>query len=104
LVERAAVLHRVSGGNLLECFAAIPDPRRRRGIRHALPTILGLCTAAVLAGCVLLTEITEWIVAADRELLAALGCRRGKGGRCQPPHPDTIERVFTLLGAGGPGR
>lgn len=101
LVERAAVLHRVSGGSLLECFAAIPDPRDKRGIRHALPMILGSCAAAVGSGCVTLTEITEWIVAAEQELLAALGCRRNAEGRCQPPHPDTIERVFALLGAQG---
>jgi len=48
-----------------------------------------------------LVEITEWIVAADRELLAALGCRRGADGRCCPPHPDTVERVVALLGAQG---
>ena len=101
LVERAAVLHRVSGGSLLECFAAVGDPRGKRGIRHALATILGSCAAAVLAGCVTLAEITEWIATADQEVLAALGCRRGSDGRCQPPHPDTVERVFALLGAQG---
>ena len=50
LVERAGVLARAGGGGVLECFAAIGDPRCRRGIRHSLPTILGLCLAAVLAG------------------------------------------------------
>lgn len=51
LVARAGVLARAGGGGVLECFAAIGDPRCRRGIRHSLPTILGLCLAAVLAGC-----------------------------------------------------
>lgn len=101
LLSRAATLRRVGGGGLLECFAAIPDPRRPRGIRHPLPSILGLCTAAVLSGCVTLTEITEWITAAGQELLAAARCRRDVVGRCAPPHPDTVERVFTLLGAQG---
>lgn len=101
VVEHAAALHQVSGGRLLECFAAIPDPRDKRGIRHALAVILGLCTASVLAGCVTLTEITGWIVAADQALLAGLGCRRGAEGRCQPPHPDTVEQVLALLGAQG---
>jgi hypothetical protein len=80
LVERGGVLARVSGGvgggGVLECFAAIDDPRCRRGIRHSLPTILGLCLAAVLSGQVTLTDITEWVSAADQELLAALGARR----------------------------
>jgi predicted transposase YbfD/YdcC len=101
LVSRAVALRQASGGGLLECFAAIPDPRRKRGIRHTLPTILGLAVAAVLSGQVSLADITAWIAGADQELLAALGCRRGASGRCTPPHPDTIERVFSALGAQG---
>jgi hypothetical protein len=62
---------------------------------------LSLATAAVLSGQVTLTDITDWITVADQELLSALGCRRGRGGRCTPPHPDTIERVFAALGAQG---
>jgi predicted transposase YbfD/YdcC len=101
LVERAAVVARVGGGSVLECFAGIGDPRRRRGVRHSLVTILGLCTAAVLAGQVSLTDITDWVTAADQELLAGLGCRRDAGGRATAPHPDTVERVLALLGAQG---
>jgi predicted transposase YbfD/YdcC len=99
LISRAGVLHRVSGGDLAECFAAVPDPRRRRGIRHPLPVILGLAVAAVLAGCVTLSDITAWISGAPAELLAALDARPGAAGR--RPHPDTVERVFALLGAQG---
>jgi DDE_Tnp_1-associated len=51
LADRAALVHRAGGGGLLAGFAAIADPRRKRGVRHSLPTILGLCTAAVLSGC-----------------------------------------------------
>lgn len=64
-----------------------------------MATILGLCTAAVLSSCVTLTDITAWITGADEDLLAAVGCRRGADGRCQPPHPDTVERVLAALGA-----
>jgi hypothetical protein len=46
--SRAAALAAASGGNLLECFAAVPDPRDPRGIRHSLPCVLVLCTGAVL--------------------------------------------------------
>jgi len=101
LIERAAALARASGGSVMECFAGIDDPRRRRGIRHSLSTILGLCTAAVLAGQLSLTEITDWVSAAGQELSAGLGCRRDAAGRATPPHPDTVERVFALLGAQG---
>ncbi len=100
LIGRAAALHRASGGDLAGCFAAVPDPRRRRGIRHPLPVILGLAVAAVLAGCVTLADISAWISRAPRELLAALDARPRAAGR-RPPRPDTAERVFALLGAQG---
>ncbi len=99
LAERAALLHRGGGAGLLDCFAAIADPRSKRGIRHSLPTILGLCTAAVASGCVSLVEITDWVTHADQELLAGVGARQDRSGRHVPPHPDTIERVFLALGA-----
>ena len=101
LADRAALLQRAGGGSLLDCFAAIPDPRSKRGVRHELPTILGLCTAAVLSGCVSLVEITDWVTHADQELLGALGARHDPTGGHVPPHPDTIERVFRALGAQG---
>jgi predicted transposase YbfD/YdcC len=103
LVGQAGVINRMLAGagadELLECFAAIDDPRDRRGLRHPLPAILGLCTAAMLSGERLLDDITAWVSAADQEVLAAFGCRRDAAGRFTPPHPDTIERVFTLLQA-----
>jgi predicted transposase YbfD/YdcC len=99
LVEQAAVLARAGAGKMLGCFAAIDDPRDRRGIRHSLPTILGLCTAAVVSGQLLLDDITAWISAANPEVLAAFECRRDATGRLTPPHPDTVERLVTLLQA-----
>jgi len=100
LVGRAGGL-RAGGESLLECFAGVPDPRSKRGVRHSLPTILGLCTAAVLCGCVSLVEITDWVTHAEQELLGALDARRDRSGRHVPPHPDTVERVFAALGAQG---
>ena len=94
-----AVAADASGSGLLECFARVPDPRDPRGVRHSLPSILGLATAAVAAGQILLVEITSWISAADQGLLAAMGCRRNGLGRFTAPHKDTVERVFGALGA-----
>jgi hypothetical protein len=54
----AAALAAASGGNLLECFAAVPDPRDARGIRHSLPCVLALCTAAVLCGNTSVEDVT----------------------------------------------
>jgi hypothetical protein len=103
LVGQAGVLDTMLAGagadGLLECFAAIDDPRDRRGVRHSLASILGLCTAAVTSGQLLLDDITAWITAADPQVLAAFECRRDAEGGFTPPHPDTVERVFALLGA-----
>ena len=103
LVGQAGVLDTMLAGagaqGLLECFAAIDDPRDRRGIRHSPASILGLCTAAVTSGQLLLDDITAWVSAADPQVLAAFGCRRDAEGRFTPPHPDTVERVFALLQA-----
>ena len=103
LAERAGVLNtvlaRAGAGGLSGCFAAIEDPRDRRGIRHPLPVILGLCTAAVVSGQLLLADITAWVSAASQEVLAAFGCRRDSTGRFTPPHPDTVDRLLALLEA-----
>jgi predicted transposase YbfD/YdcC len=99
LAARAASLHAASGGNLLACFAAVPDPRDPRGVRHSLASILAMCTAAALCGCTSLEDVTARVSAAPQEVLAAAGCRRSALGLCVPPHPDTIVRVFTLISA-----
>jgi hypothetical protein len=99
LASRAAALRAASGGNLLECFAAVPDPRDPRGIRHSLAAVLALCTGAVLCGNTAVEDVTAWVQAAPQEVLAAAGCRRGAAGARVPPHPDTVVRLFTALGA-----
>jgi predicted transposase YbfD/YdcC len=99
LVTMAAGVREVTGAGLLECFAAVPDPRDPRGRRHSLASILGLCTAAVLAGEVDLIGITAWVSAAPQDLLAAMGLRRNGFGVRVAPHPDTVERVFAALAA-----
>jgi predicted transposase YbfD/YdcC len=99
LASRAAALDAASGGNLLECFAAVPDPRDPRGIRHSLPCVLALCTAAVLCGNTQAEDVTAWVHAAPQEVLAAAGARRNAPGALVAPHPDTVVRVFTALGA-----
>ena len=99
LVAAAARLARVGAANLVECFAAVPDPRDPRGVRHSVASILGLCTAAALAGQVELVDITAWVTAAPANLLAALGARRTDAGVYVAPHPDTIERLLEKLDA-----
>jgi len=99
LAARAAGLHAASGGDLLGCFAAVPDPRDPRGIRHCLASVLAMSAAAALCGCSTLEDVTAWISAAGQDVLAVLGCRRGALGTCVPPHPGTVVRIFTAISA-----
>ena len=74
LACRAVML--AAGGSLPGCFALIADPRDPRGIRHSLPAVLFLVTAALLSGKTLLEDVTAWISCAKPEVLAAAGARR----------------------------
>ena len=96
---RPAVLAAAAGGSLADCFAAVPDPRDPRGVRHSLACVLFLVTAALLSGKTLLEDVTAWTARASPEVLAAAGARRGRNGTLVPPHPRTVTRVLGLLGA-----
>jgi hypothetical protein len=85
LAAHSDSLYAAAGGNLLDCFTAVPDPRDPRGIRHSLASVLAMCTAAALCGCTSLQDVTAWAAAAPQEVLAAAGCRRstlGSACRC----------------------
>lgn len=85
---------------LLELLSLVPDPRRRRGVRHKVASILAIAAAAVLAGCTSVLAIGEWAAEAPQELLAALGARRTwPGGRYLAPHLATFRRVLRCADA-----
>jgi predicted transposase YbfD/YdcC len=58
---------------LLELIARVPDPRRPRGIRHALPGVLAVALAAVVAGARSFTAIAEWAADAAPQARSQLG-------------------------------
>jgi predicted transposase YbfD/YdcC len=68
----AASRHRVGDG-LVAALARVPDPRKPRGVRHEISTILTLAVCAVLAGCRSFTAIGEWAADASEQVLAAVG-------------------------------
>jgi DDE_Tnp_1-associated/Transposase DDE domain len=80
-------------------FAAVPDPRDPRGVRHPLACVLALVMMAMLCDNETLVSITCWISAADQGLLAAAGARALPDGTRQAPCPRTVARV---LGAADP--
>lgn len=78
---------------LLPVLGQVADPRKRRGVRHRLATVLVVAVAATLAGARSFTAIAEWAADLPDEALQRLGaCRR-------PPSEPTIRRVLTLLPA-----
>ena len=68
-------------------FAAVPDPRKRRGRRHSLGYLLSVAAAATLAGERSLTAIGEWAADQDAATLTRLGSSNGKA-----PSEATIRR------------
>src|ERR1019366_5185697 len=99
LLRQAAALAEACGGSVRDCFAALPDPRKRRGRRHSLPCVLALVVMAMLHGKTKLADVTAWIANVDQEMLAAAGSRAGRDGRRQAPCPKTVTRLLGMLGA-----
>jgi predicted transposase YbfD/YdcC len=104
--QRQAMLDRIRergaacGGRIMEkVFAAVPDPRDPRGVRHSLACILALVMTAMICGNETLIAVTCWISAAGQELLAAAGARVLPDGTRQAPCPRTVTRI---LGAADP--
>src|SRR4029453_14865708 len=74
------------------------DPRKRRGRRHALATVLAVAVAAVLAGARSLVAIGEWAADPPQPVLAALGVRRDPLRRVwRPPGEATVRRVLARV-------
>jgi predicted transposase YbfD/YdcC len=83
---------------LLERLAVVPDPRDRRGLRHALVSVLALAAAAVLAGARSLTAIGEWAADAPQPVLVALGARRDPlTGTRHAPGEATMRRTLARV-------
>ncbi len=80
---------------LVEVFAAVPDPRARRGVRHGVAVVLTVAAAAVLAGAKSLLAVGEWVAEADREALSQLGIDPS----VVLPSESTIRRILSGLDA-----
>ena len=81
--------------DLRNYLALVPDPRKRRGVRHSLGSVLALAAAAVAAGAQSFTAIGEWAADTPQRVLARLGARFDpRRDRHIPPDETTIRRVL----------
>jgi predicted transposase YbfD/YdcC len=81
-------------------FAVVPDPRKPRGVRHTLCSILMIAAAAVCAGARSFTAIGEWAADAPQGVLALLGARHDPRHGCYlAPDEATVRRVLQVVDA-----
>lgn len=82
--------HRLDDG-LASRLGKVSDPRKPRGVRHEISTVLAVATCAVVAGARSFTAIGQWAANASQQLLSALGIRG------VPPSESTIRRTLQRL-------
>ncbi|MEZ3183266.1 ISAs1 family transposase [Streptomyces pimonensis] len=68
----------------------LPDPRRVRGRRYRLGSLLALCLLAVLGGATTLAGIARYAIDTSPEARARIGLRR-------PPRATTLGRLLSRL-------
>jgi hypothetical protein len=77
---------------LLDMLDQIVDPRKRRGVRHPIRSVLGVSVCAVLSGMRGFTAIAQWAQSLPRATRLRLGCGQGKA-----PSEPTIRRVLQAV-------
>jgi len=80
--------------SLLAVLDGVSDPRKPRGLRHALACMLTLAACAVLAGARSFTAIAEWAADADQATLSEVGAVRGA------PSESTFRRTLQRVDGG----
>jgi len=81
-------------GGLIELLRTVVDPRKPRGVRHPVLTVLAIAVCAALSGARGFNAIAEGAKDLSRETLRCLGSRRWT-----PPSEPTIRRVLQKLDA-----
>ncbi|MEU0664086.1 transposase family protein [Streptomyces lavendulocolor] len=72
---KSPVLDNVAGLSLVERLRLLPDPRRRRGVRHPFVAVLLVAASAVVGGAQSFAAIGQWAANAPQHALARLGAR-----------------------------
>ena len=81
-------------GGLIDLLKTIVDPRKPRGVRHPVVTVVAIAVCAALSGARSFGAIAEWAQGLSREGLRKLGSKRWK-----PPSEPTVRRVLQGLDA-----
>jgi len=81
-------------GGLIDVLKTVVDPRKPRGVRHPVVTVVAIAVCAALSGARSFTAIAEWAEGLSRDALKRLGSKRWK-----PPSEPTIRRVLQQLNA-----
>ncbi|MFF2819600.1 ISAs1 family transposase [Kitasatospora cineracea] len=101
-LTKSPALDSVEGMSLVERLRVLPDPRRRRGVRHPFVAVLLVAASAVVAGARSYAAIGQWSANAPQHSLARLGARvAGALGVRVAPSAATIRRVIALVCPGG---
>ena len=77
-------------------FRKITDPRRQQGLRHRLPTVLGIAAGAILCGIRSYESIFEWAESLSQKNREHFGCRYEKG-RHEVPSLSIIRNVLVRV-------
>ncbi|HET9138761.1 ISAs1 family transposase [Actinophytocola sp.] len=72
-IDVATDLAETTPHDLLQALAGVPDPRRRRGVRYRLASLLAVAVCAVLAGATTFAAIADWAADLDEPARHRLG-------------------------------
>lgn len=79
---------------LMPLLQTLVDPRKPRGVRHPVATVVAIAVCAALTGARGFTAIAEWAKDLTPEALRLLGSKRR-----EPPSEPTIRRVLQRMDA-----
>jgi hypothetical protein len=79
---------------LMDLLKTLVDPRKPRGVRHPVVTIVAIAVCAALSGARSFCAIAEWAQGLSRDALRQLGSKRRT-----PPSEPTIRRVLQRMDA-----
>jgi predicted transposase YbfD/YdcC len=80
-------------GGLLEVLESVPDPRKKRGVRHRFSAILFVSVCAVVSGARSFAGIAEWAADAVEDTLHGMGIGA--------PNASTVRRALSAFTGDG---